>query len=121
MMRERIELGAHWGDRKESLEECAGRAVECFRRLANCDDAFARWFGLGKSRKEALERKFEAESRKALLPAVSLDADAVDSPNSFIAKRLGSQGNARAQEITLSWAKCSNSDRVTHQGQHTDE
>ena len=43
------------------------------------------------------------------MPAVSFEADAVDDPNSSVAKRLGSQGNARARQIPLSRAECSSS------------
>jgi hypothetical protein len=58
-MRERIDLHARWGDRKESADECAGHAVECLQQLAVCDAAFGQWFKRGKSRKEALEGRFE--------------------------------------------------------------
>jgi Immunity protein 52 len=50
-------LGAYWGDRKESVEQCTGRVVACVSALGKCDPAFSRWFSGGRSRKEALERE----------------------------------------------------------------
>jgi hypothetical protein len=58
-MRERIDLKAHWGDRRESLDQCAVRAHRCFAKLAVCDPVFSRWFRGGNSREEALQRPFE--------------------------------------------------------------
>jgi hypothetical protein len=58
-MRERIDLQARWGDRRESVDDCAGHAAECLRLLAACDESFIQWFKLGNSRKEALTRRFE--------------------------------------------------------------
>jgi hypothetical protein len=51
-------LGAYWGDRKESVEECANRVVECLSAIPKCDEAFSRWYLTGRSRKEALEGEF---------------------------------------------------------------
>lgn len=68
-MIERIDLNARWGDRGESLDEVASRAAKCLKRLATFGDVFTHWFQLGKSRKEALEQRFEPtfESCRALL------------------------------------------------------
>ena len=68
-----------------------------------------------------LRRVERVERTGIAVPAVSFEADAVDDPNSSVAKRLGSQGNARARQIPLSRAGCSSSERVTYQGQHADE
>ncbi len=57
-MIERIDLNARWGDRQESLDTCANRASVCLRKLAECDAVFGQWYLGGRSRKEALERRF---------------------------------------------------------------
>lgn len=56
-MTEAYYVGAYWGQRRESVEECAARAVALLTRLASCDELFARWFTLGRSRREALEHE----------------------------------------------------------------
>lgn len=58
-MIEQIDLNARWGDRKESLDDCANRASHCLQKLAECDVAFSRWFLKGRSREEALKRPFQ--------------------------------------------------------------
>jgi hypothetical protein len=40
---EEYHLGAFWGDRPESLDECARRAASCFQRLAASDSSLVRW------------------------------------------------------------------------------
>ena len=56
---ERFQAGAYWTSRKESAEACARRAETCFRLLAACDPAYARWFEYAYSRKNALQLPFE--------------------------------------------------------------
>ena len=51
--------GAYWGARKESPGECARRIEQLLLALARVDPAFAQWFQLGKSRKDALKRPIE--------------------------------------------------------------
>jgi Immunity protein 52 len=52
-------IGAYWGDRKESVDACTDHVVRCLSALAKCDPAFSRWYRLGGSRKEAMERRFD--------------------------------------------------------------
>src|SRR5947209_17211529 len=47
-------IGAYWGIRKETLEECTHRLAGFLMCLAECDPCFAHWFKKGASRKEAL-------------------------------------------------------------------
>lgn len=46
-------VGAYWGPRRESEEQCARRACSFFRALAKCDPLFTRWFRPPRSRKHA--------------------------------------------------------------------
>ncbi|RKH53715.1 hypothetical protein D7Y23_02870 [Corallococcus sp. AB050B] len=44
-------VGAYWGARKESPEECASRAAILFERLAACDPLLVHWYKSVRSRK----------------------------------------------------------------------
>ncbi len=54
-------LGAYWGPRKESAEECARRAQAFFKGLEQADPLFSRWFKAAKSRKQMLQRPLELD------------------------------------------------------------
>jgi hypothetical protein len=54
-------IGAYWGPRQESAEECAQRAVVFLDAMAQVDPMFARWFKLARSRKQSLERPLEPD------------------------------------------------------------
>jgi hypothetical protein len=43
-MNDDLRLEARWGNRKESVDECANRGVELLHRLSPIDSAFARWY-----------------------------------------------------------------------------
>jgi hypothetical protein len=43
-------VGAYWGDRKESAEECARRLSGCLTALTEVDPLLGSWRGLGRSR-----------------------------------------------------------------------
>jgi hypothetical protein len=60
-MIERYYMGAYWGIRKESAEQCAQRLAGFLKCLAECDPSFAHWFKLGKSRQEALKDKIKTD------------------------------------------------------------
>lgn len=60
-------LGAYWGPRQESIDECANRLMACLERLHECNDAFANWFEKGKSRKSALHNPLDFQSREKVL------------------------------------------------------
>ncbi|QSQ14867.1 immunity 52 family protein [Myxococcus landrumensis] len=55
-MEETYYAGAYWGARRESAAECAKRLETFLSGLPSADPALARWFQLGKSRKDALKR-----------------------------------------------------------------
>lgn len=52
-------LGAYWDARADNLEKCTEDAVRFFAGLAEIDPLLARWYELGRSRKDALERKVD--------------------------------------------------------------
>jgi hypothetical protein len=53
--------GAYWGPRKESPAECARRTQAFLHAIAQCDESFARWYGQGNSREEALASPLRIE------------------------------------------------------------
>lgn len=53
-------IGAYWGPRRETIEECTRRAAEFFHNLADCDESLTRWYRGGDSREDALTRPFQA-------------------------------------------------------------
>jgi hypothetical protein len=60
-MSENLYFGAYWGNRKEGSEDCARRTAGVLRDLSRLDGAFTRWFGLGASAKEALQKRVETD------------------------------------------------------------
>lgn len=54
-------VGAYWGARKESPEECGQRAEVMFNELRTVAPDFAHWLKLGRTRKEALKRPLETD------------------------------------------------------------
>lgn len=66
-MSNRLALGAYWKPRRESIEQCADRFWKFMQGLRECNNMFTRWYRLGRSRKDALGRKVDAQSRQELL------------------------------------------------------
>ena len=58
-MNEDYFVGAYWGCRPESAEQCARRAETFFRLMAASHPDYARWFEQAKSTKKALQLQFE--------------------------------------------------------------
>lgn len=59
-------LGAYWGARPDSLENCTENAVRFFARLAEIDPLLAHWFERGRSRKDALEKSVDTSDARKL-------------------------------------------------------
>ena len=59
-------VGAYWGARPESLDECARRTTAFLSRIRGLDEAFERWFDKGLSRRSAGRRELAVR-----LPSVS--------------------------------------------------
>jgi hypothetical protein len=66
-MLSRFFLGAYWPAREEAIEQCADRLLSFFSKLATSDSALAIWYELGRSRKQALERRANVGDRTYLL------------------------------------------------------
>jgi len=63
-------IGAYWGIRQESVEQCAHRLANFIQCLTECDSCFATWYKTGESRKKAFT--FEVNSDIATLKALLL-------------------------------------------------
>ncbi|MEU6641930.1 Imm52 family immunity protein [Saccharomonospora sp. NPDC046836] len=61
----RFHLGAYWGSRAESVEDCADKLARCLSGLRAADPLFADWFKLGKSKEDALKFRIDT-SRQGL-------------------------------------------------------
>jgi len=55
-MTDQYYIGAHWGKRKESADECADRLAKFLHGLAPIDDTFSHWFQSASTRRKALNR-----------------------------------------------------------------
>jgi hypothetical protein len=49
------------------MDECADRLLGFFDMLTECDSRLAAWYGLGRSRKEALKKRIDVTSRAGIL------------------------------------------------------
>jgi hypothetical protein len=56
----------YWGNRPESAEECARRALRLFAGLSRCDALFTTWYGLGRARKDALAHRLDVSDTSSL-------------------------------------------------------
>ena len=46
-------VGAYWGPRKESMDQCVHRFMSCLEELHNCDAVFASWYQGGVTGRDA--------------------------------------------------------------------
>jgi hypothetical protein len=62
-------VGAYWGNRKETAEQCAQRLESLLKGLSLAGEAFSQWYEKGHSAKEALRREVrtDKDSLKGLL------------------------------------------------------
>jgi hypothetical protein len=58
-MSESYYVGAYWGCRPESVEECAHRAETFFRLVSESHPTYGRWFEQANSTRRALQLQFE--------------------------------------------------------------
>ncbi len=52
-------LGAYWGARAETLEQCTDRCVSFLKRIGSVDPALGTWYQKGRSRRDALRKPVE--------------------------------------------------------------
>jgi hypothetical protein len=67
IMGTRYFMGVYWPARKESVEECADRALRFFGDLMACDSALSTWYEKRRSRKQALAKRANVANREYLL------------------------------------------------------
>jgi len=77
-------MGAYWPARKESIDQCADRVLEFLESLANCDRVFAKWYELGWTRKQAVERMTPVLSREYILKTLEKGQNRTDVGNEVI-------------------------------------
>ena len=63
-------LKVFWSRRKESAESCAERLYRFLDAIKTCDDVFAKWYQLGRSRKEALQKPIKTDDMAEVLSLV---------------------------------------------------
>jgi hypothetical protein len=56
-------VGAYWGPRAEPLDQCSGRVLDLFQRIAQIDPQLSRWFLRADSRRQALEHEVKVSER----------------------------------------------------------
>ena len=87
-MTETYYVGAYWGPREDSLDQCADRALRWFSRLREIDAAFATWFELGSSRRQALSRPVEPD-RQTITELLNRGRNRKDGGNRAVIPELG--------------------------------
>jgi len=65
-MAEKYFLGAYWGARRETVEQCAVRLQRFLWQLGQFEPSLEAWFERGRSRREALTSKIDPDSLGAL-------------------------------------------------------
>lgn len=66
-MSERFVLGAYWGARRESVEQCADRLQTFFEALVSGDDLLSQWYPKTSSPKKSLEHPLDKVNRQMLV------------------------------------------------------
>lgn len=100
-----IYLGAYWGPRQESADQCAVRLTKCLKEVASVSHIFASWYETGWSRKEALEKRINPVARDQLSELLRAGRNRRDSDKSII-EDLGFtlslwNGKEDAQEVSF--------------------
>ena len=66
-MSDRFVLGAYWGVRRESAEQCADRLRVFFTGLADGSDLFKQWYSKASSPKKSLEQPVKRDNHQQLV------------------------------------------------------
>jgi hypothetical protein len=80
-------VGAYWGSRQESVDDCANRALRLLRGLGALHPAFDTWYRRGSSLPEALQHRVipEREAISSLLKSGQIRTDI----DGFVIEELG--------------------------------
>lgn len=79
-----IYIGAYWGQRKESVEECAGRLTACLKGLETTSSAFEGWFRRGKSKQAALQQPVDPSDQSGIVGLLESGRNKQDTDRSVI-------------------------------------
>jgi hypothetical protein len=109
-------VGIYWGARQESVEHCADRLRRMLSELSTCDQTVATWYEQARSRKQALARQVNLDSREYLLNLLDRGRNRRDWDRTVI-EELGFgiglwNGRDRARAATMSIDCGSYSERV---------
>lgn len=96
-------IGAYWGPRKESSEQCADRLATCLKELASVSDVFSSWFEKGRSRRDALTHPIQQDGILALVKSGSNKRDSDKSAIEDLGFRVGLwNGASEEHSVSLS-------------------
>lgn len=77
-------VGAYWGQRKESADECAERLASCMRRLAETDEALSAWYRKSRSKQDARQQPIEPGNRESIVDLLQAGTNKRDTDRSII-------------------------------------
>lgn len=77
--------GAYWGPRRESIDRCADRFIDCLAGIAKFGDVFAKWYEKGKSSRDARARIIDVQSRESVVRLLEKGRNRRDIDGSVIA------------------------------------
>lgn len=98
-------LGAYWGARRETVEECTDRWVDFLERIASIDSSLATWYERGRSDRDALRRPIDG-TRERMHGLLLAGRNRLDSGDRAVIEELGFQvgmwnGAANAAGLTV--------------------
>ncbi|MBI3862416.1 MAG: immunity 52 family protein [Planctomycetia bacterium] len=77
-------IGAYWGPRRESADQCADRLTQCLRSLANCDAIFRDWYKKGRANRTRLAKPVDWSSHDILVNLLNSGRSRLDSDHSVM-------------------------------------
>ncbi|MEA1649362.1 Imm52 family immunity protein [Nitrospirillum sp. BR 11164] len=101
MAQQDLVIGAYWGPRRETAEDCASRAAIFFDDLVQTAPLLARWYERGRSRKDALALAVDVSNRDALRKLLLKGQNRKDANQEVIADlgfRIGLWNGAATEE-----------------------
>lgn len=77
-------IGAYWGQRKQSADECAERLIACLKGLEATSSAFESWFRRGKSKQAALQQPVDPSDYSGIVGLLESGRNKRDTDRSVI-------------------------------------